>query len=312
VKVRKFDDRNFRIDHENFGEVNEVVYEKCEVKAFGMEKTDPLTLDDTMKVKLGGHSYDKVPIFYHCKESYYIKDTGKLNPATQSLKYGALAFGPDLDVKVMMKANVPKFVIGHADNTPRRCLNYVKMVVRTYSFDPNVFSTAPGVEFVLHLRFVEQDVVCGKNVPCHDQAGKDLNCTKKATLICGHSEYKFGTIVFYQGDWLIELGPVMLIFMVESIGMPGPATRSLDIMAAPYDKDLKDRTIQAGKQKEEMIKNSQSSGGLWNPIPAQTYYPEFYRQTQISDALWDIFGAWSQDPPRWIYSEFFAQDWKEK
>jgi hypothetical protein len=311
VKVRKFADRNFRIDHENFGEVNEVVYEKCKIKGFGLEKTDPLTLDDTMKVDWGGQLYDKVPIFYHCKESYYIKDSGVLNPVNESLKYGALAFGQDMDVKVMVKANVPKFVIGHGDSIPRRCLNYVKMVVRTYSFNPSIFSTQPGAESTLYWRFVEQDVVCGRNVPCHDPAGKDLNCTKKALVLCGHRELQFGTIVYYIGDWLIDLGPVMLIFMVYAVGMPGPATMQMYVCAAPYDKDLRERTIAFGKEKEAQIAATTGSGLFaWSPIPQETFYPGFYQQTKIQKALWDLFGGYSPEPPRWIYTEIYAQDWK--
>jgi hypothetical protein len=296
---RKLSDQNYRKDHEHFGEVQEITYQKGEIVEFGVKETDPFTLDDTAKVKLSsGGETGFLPIFYHCEEGFYTEGCAELSD-NESLKHGALAFGPDMEAMVMFKGMNPVAIIGHTDH-PRRCLDILKFDLYGYV---GVFTTEKSSVMRYHFRVSDQSLLCDMNENCVDSAGKDYGCTKKATHICGLREVQFGTVVYYMGDWLIELGPIFYIFQTYAIGMPGPMTGQIWMSAAPASSELRDKTIAAGKDKELIIPTR-----LFSPIPPMEFYPEFTIQTKFSKVLFDKWGGYVANTPRWIYSELYAQE----
>ena len=303
METKRLSERNYRKNHKNFGEVQRTTFTKGKILDFGVEKENPIILADTAKVELeGGGATNYVPIFYHCKEDFYIQECAELNADNGSLKCGAMAFEPDMEVKVMMHEASPVAIIGHADQTPRRCLDVIKFDLYGYA---GVFTTQRGPKMTYHFRNSDQSLMCGMNQECLDPDGKDLNCTKKAIRLCGSREIQFGTVVYYMGDWLIELGPIFYLFMVYALGMPAPYTGQLWMSAAPASKELKDKTIEAGKVKETRLPDR-----LFSPMPPQEMYPEFVVQTQFTNSLSEFFLGWKPNSPRWVHSELYAQEWK--
>jgi len=307
MENRRLSPKNYRKDHEDFGEVQSISYKMGRITEFGVEKLDPITLDDTAKVEFeGGGASNFIPIFYHCKEDFYTKEgCAELNEARGSLNHAARAFELDMEVKVMFKDAVPFAIIGHADNTPRYCVDIIRFDLHSYSnacaFGPQ--NAGPLQRY--HFRASDQTLMCDKNLPCFDVKGHDLRCTKKGQMLCGSHEVQFATVVFYLGDWLIELGPLFFIFMVYAVGLPGPMVGQVYMCAAPASKELKERTIAQGLKKEASIPDR-----ILHPPPPAEFYPEFTIQSKFTQLLYNRWAGWTLDPPRWIFSEFYTQEHK--
>jgi hypothetical protein len=293
VETRSLYEGSYRKDHTNFGEVYETTYEVGKVTAFGQEKTDPLTLDETMTVEIGEAEHSGIPIFYHCKKGWYSEDSGALLE-NGALRHGSLAFTNDKQVKVMFQRAAPVAVIGYADNKPRHCLNIIKMQITDYG----------GNKHTYHYRVTDQSLYAGRNVAALDQNGEEIQCSRKGMIVAGQREIQFGTVIYYLGDHLVVLGPFMWMIQIYAIGLPLPLTGQLWVSMAPYSKDLYDSTIALGAEKE-----SQFPSAIFMPLPTQRYYPGFTVQTAFSKVLTGLFGQYLAPQPRWIYTKLWAQDW---
>jgi hypothetical protein len=130
-------------------------------------------------------------------------------------------------------------------------------------------------------------------------------CNLESTLLFGKREIQLGTIIVYFGDWLIKLGPLMFIFRVASIGMPGPMTSWTKWYGGVWTEERERQALEVGAEKEDKLPTSILSP--FTPMDFEIPYPGTYYQTQFSNA-WNIQFMGSPPPqPRWIYTKFYAE-----
>ena len=300
IKPKRKDDRLYLVDHDTFGDVYRCTYKEGTITDFGVEKTDPFTLNDTCTVELqGGGIARNVPIFYHCRKGYYDDQVATLR-LSGALRGGARAFRTGQKVQVMMydDANA-QFVMGHNEGTrPKACQDIFKM--RFYGWE--------GRWHEIHYCVSQQKEYGGLDQAMAEPDGRPLKLTKKQRRLFGFREVQGGTVVQYYGDWLIVVGPLMLIFRVASVGMPGPNTGWVKIYAGIWTKEREEEAIAIGKEKEAKLPT-----GIWgymNPMDFEIDYPGTYLQTPFTNVLNARFKGYTLPQPRWIYTEFYTQDWE--
>jgi hypothetical protein len=294
VEARRFADKNYRQDHENFGEVYAVTYKTGEILRTHASQKNPLTPSDTFDLKVDEGEAANVPVFYHCKEGYYSDNSGELLP-NGALRHGSLAFDPEEhEVKVMFKDNKPKYVIGHKDGKPRHCLNLFKFQIQDWAWQQSQYS----------YLCTEQELYTDLGEPIRDKKGKEIKFEKEAIKLAGSSELRLFTSMYYMGDWLIHVGPMLFIWSVYAIGLPLPMTGDIFIQAAPFSKELKEQAIAEGKVKDASYSNLVT---FLNPINRN--YTGFTLQTKFTNLIRKQFQGWKNPQPRWIFAKFFSQTW---
>lgn len=293
IKVQQKSDRNYRLDHECLGDLYRTTYQEGTIKDFGVEQTDPFTLDDTCTVegKAG------VPILYHCKKDHY-DSTVATKRGNNALKGAARAFRVNQKVAVLLEAGTPKFVARHQEGKrPKKCLDIFKMRIREYS----------GLWHEIHYLVSDPKEYGPMDAACKEPDGQDLKLNEKQTRLFGFRECQRGTIVQFYGDWLIKVGPLMVIFRVSSLGLPGPMTGWIKILAGIWTKEREQQTIAIGKQKEGMLPKGPFS--QFDPMSIEIPYPGTYNQTALGKVFNDRFKGYTYPQPRWIYSEFYSHNW---
>ena len=371
-------ERNYRLDHPDFGDVYETTYGKGVILDFGLLKdapgggVDPILLDGTCTVATEKGTFSDVPIFYHCRGkipkgappppktewddilNYLMNLLGGLSTEPKddgantlesngSLRRGAWAFLKGQEVKVLLQKGKPKYVVGHipyipaptprsteespwfekisaakkalgvvtAKAIPRKCHNVFAIRCNPWFF--------PAVKqgFIYSLMSLYGGMSFAANPPLKDQYMRnlDLNLTEKAYRLFGYREFQRGLMMLFCGDWLIKLGPVMFIFMVESIGLPGPMTTKVTILAALYDKALEKATIAQGKIKETLIPGVFHHGGWFGDLPT-IKYAGFVKQTAFTEFMSAAYGVSTGKVPttfsagivpRWVTTEIFTE-----
>ncbi len=337
LTAKEKSERNYRLDHPDFQDVHETTFAKGVIKDFGLAKENPIILDETCTVEVGGSEFEDVPFFYHCRQGApetapapepielppgweWIND---LIPSEESqeqenddgannledngaLKRGARGFWKGQEVKVLLQEGQPKYVVGHMDH-PHRCHNIFQVRTRDW------FGNNSIQGFMCSLRRTYGNF---NESQLKDQYNKDLNLklTNKAYRLFGYREFQRGTVILFYGDWLIKMGPVMFILQVVSVGWPGPTTRDVVMLAALYDKDLEQQTIATGKKKETMyppvIGGGYGTGQGPHPFES-VKYKDFVKQTDFSKYMLGYYqgvtGAFGGDTPRWVYTEIYTE-----
>lgn len=299
MEVKSPRDREQRLNYENFREVCRTHFITGKITNLPLESQDPITLTDTCDVKGESRGFSEVPIFYHCGQNSTIKGTGELVDE-RVLRGGGMAFRPGVEVKVLLLEDEPVGVIGHADNIPRRCQDLIKL---------NLIQALNSVAYTKYLQTSSQAeykaYVEGKSYPLG----------KKAIRLMGSKEFWYTTLMMlpflknYWGDWLIELGPLLYIFQVRGYaGFPAGIynTHHIQMLAAPYSEDLKQRTIELGKEYEKDYIVDQIME-FAKEFPSDPY-PEFVKQTTFSQSLKTMFGGTKSPQPRWLYTEIFTEE----
>lgn len=296
MEPRRFSPKNYRLDHEDFGEVHKVTYKTGELLGSNHSSLDPFTPSDTFDVKVDEGEFKDVPVFYHCKEGYYSDKSGEILP-NGALRHGSLAFDPEKHkVKIMFKDSQPEYIIGHEDGKPRHCLNLFKFQIQDWAQQQSQYS----------YLCTDQELYSDLGKPILDKKGKQIEFGEEAIMLAGHAEIKLFTSTYYMGDWLIILGPMMFIWSVYAVCMPLPFTGDILVQAAPYSKELKEQTIAEGANKEKNYSNLPS---FVNPTGWNRIYPGFTMQTKFTNLLRNQFQGWKNPQPRWIFCKFFAQTW---
>ncbi|MFZ5452433.1 MAG: hypothetical protein ACOZF2_11285 [Thermodesulfobacteriota bacterium] len=295
MQARRFSPKNYRQDHEDFGEVYKVTYKTGELLRAGASQLDPLTPSDAYDVKVKSGEFANVPVFYHCKEGYYNNRSGDLL-ANGALRHGSLAFDPEKhEAKIMFREANPEFIIGHEDGKPRHCLNIFRFQIQDW------YRTKSQYSYLC----TEQELYSDLGEPILDKKGKEIEFdTQEAIMLAGHAEIKFASVNYYLGDWLIHLGPMLFIWSVHAICLPLPFTGDIFMQAAPYSKELKEQAIAEGKEKESKFPTA-----IFSPVPMPREYKGFTRQTKFTNLLRSQFQGWKRPQPRWIFCKFFAQTW---
>jgi len=300
IKAKRKDDRLYLVDHDTFGDVYHCTYKEGTITDFGVEKTDPFTLADTCTVEIqGGGTAHDVPIFYHCRKGYYDEQVATLR-TNEALRGGARAFRVGQKVQVMMYDDATaRYVMGHNEGKrPKACQDIFKM--RFYGWE--------GRWHDIHYCVSQQKEYGGLDQAMAEPDGRPLKLTKQQRRLFGFREVQGGTIVQYYGDWLIVVGPLMVIFRVSSIGMPGPMTGWVKIYVGIWTKEREEAAIAIGKEKEAKLPTG--IFGYMNPMDFEVDYPGTYFQKTFSSVFDSRFKGYAIPQPRWIYTEFYAQDWE--
>jgi len=299
MEVKSLNDREQRLNYEDFGEVCRTKFVRGKITDFPLELPDPITLSGTCNLETDAGDLENVPIFYHCGQDSTLEGAGNL-VGERSLKGGVLAFRSGMEVKVLFDGDEPVGVIGHADNIPHRCQDCIQLslVKAPDNGAYKKYLTASSQEEY-------EDYIEGKSYPLE----------KKAIRLFGEQEFWYTTVMMlpflknYWGDWLIELGPLLYIFQVRGYaGFPGGIynTHHIQMLAAPYDEDLKQQTIELGKEYEKDYIVNQIME-FAKEFPSDPY-PEFVKQTKFSASLKALFGGTKSPQPRWLYTEIFTED----
>ncbi|MEW6385905.1 MAG: hypothetical protein AB1491_00090 [Thermodesulfobacteriota bacterium] len=306
IKVQQKGNRDYRLDHDELGDVYRTTYKEGTIKDFGYEKTDPFTLNDTCEVE-GEVSGKNIPILYHCKKDHY-DATVATKRGNNALKGAARAFRTGQKVKVLLESGTPKFVVGHQEGKrPKRCLDIFKMKVFQYATGA-MTSPTPGKPHEIHYLVSDPKEYGPMDAACKEPDGQDLKLNEKQRRLFGFREFQLGTIVNFYGDWLIKVGPLMVIFRVGSVGLPGPMTSWIKILAGIWTEEREAQAIAIGKQKEGFIPKTIFATG-YDPMNFEIDYPGTYYQTALSKVFNDRFKGWTYPQPRWIYTEFYSHNW---
>jgi|GEM_PF-6897924 len=286
MDVYEVEPHSYRRNHLNLGEVAQTSYEVAKIKDFGVKNNNPLKLDGTCTIELeGGGTVGGVDIFYHCKKGLYI-DQDPDQEDNGSLKHGAMAFKPDKEVKVLLVNNRPECVIAHADRKTRPCVNFFKIKFR-------------GWEGQWHEVIYDYENVAEVSSP-----SQDLKLTHKGERIMGSREIQFATTMYYNGDFMFHLGPLLFVLCVRSVGMPAPITIGTILYAAPYSKELEDSTRAIGKERDKKL----SALSLFSPVPTEIGYPGFTVQDNFTALFHKRYQGYRVPSPRWIFTEIYIQD----
>jgi len=274
-----------------------------------------------------------------------------------SLKRGAWAFRVGDIVKVMLQQKRPVYVMGHLGRPsigddlpqagampPQKCCNIFQ--IKTYDWSgfrfwgPSVKPQGKTQGFICSLRKTYGNF---DENPLKDQYNKDLklNFTEgdrgpdregvffpgRAYRLFGYREFQRGAMILFYGDWLIIVGPVMFIFQVKSIGMPGPTTANIDMLAAIYTPELEAAAKEMGRTKEALLNQLPVLGGgqpHFGPYFFENYKywnlsgprgSRFAKQRSFSNYLLGYYkrkgtgvqDAFGGDTPRWVYTEIFTE-----
>lgn len=301
IKAKKKSELNYLLDHDVFGDVYHTTYKEGTIKYFGVTETDPFTLDDTCTVELQKDiSVSGVPIFYHCRKDHYDSTVRTLR-ANNALTGAARAFRVGQKVRVMMRDDaIPMYVVAHNQGkSPKDCLDLFRIRFRGWNRQ----------WYEIHYCVSKQEEYCGLNQPCREPDGRELRLNKKQQRLFGFREVQGGTVIQYYGDWLIKVGPLMLIFQVGSLGLPGPMTGFVKILAGIWTPERENEAIAIGKEKEARL--PKGVFGYLNPMDLEIPYPGMFRQTHFTKTLENRFRGYKYPQPRWIYTEFYAQDWDD-
>lgn len=341
METRRLSPHNYRLDHENFGEVYDVTYEKAKITKFQAETMSPLTMAETASVepvsggsgKIAfefpdpfeppappedeGEEAPGIPIFYHCRPGCYSEDIPEEMP-NGALRGASKAFQPDDEVIVMQVNRQDKYIIGHADHKPRNCTDIIQIA---FPRNAKVKPFGYGITDVhqVHFRATDQVKYCEVDAQCLDPYGNDLKCTKEQKRLFGDMEYYWGDFLFgqpvYWGEWFIHLGPRAYLFMVAAKGFLMPlgawnfwVSAVCRVYAALYTKELEEQCIAYGQQKQA----AHTSYWIGQEIP-QDPYPGFEdAQPVFAQTMNGLFGTGKQYlQTRWLYAKFFAQEWPE-
>jgi hypothetical protein len=333
LSIPSKDDREHRQDHENFGDVYKVHYKEGVIKDFGVKNTALFALDDTCTVEIDGGTVAGVPIFYHCRKGYY-DDQVATKRENKALNHAAWAFRAGQKVKVMIYEDKPYAVIGHNEppvygadlKAPRKCLDLFRFQWhrsigsgRT-TYRPPTLPVTPG--WLNWFMFQEdwhsivyqcttQTEYAGKDDPPVEPNGDVAEFPHRAKHIFGMREQQFGTMVYYLGDWLINVGPVAYILGVYGIGMPAPITGSINIRAGVWTPEREEIWLENARQKEKAYGQG---GGSFTPINTEllTGYPyvNTYSQAKFTSLFMKRFaGIGGGESPKWILSQFWTYDW---
>lgn len=284
-----------KLDHPYFREVYETTYKEGEITDIQLGpdlNNSLLNLPNTCEIDSG----KIVPVFYHCKKGCYTDETGTVIN-DNALIDGVKAFEVGETVKVGYEKDEPAYVIGHASHEPRMCADIFKM--KTVGWNGITYYTyyigSTGKEY---CTMSESD-------GCADLHGTLLRdvCTEKGYVLFGQREFQAGTIMNYWGDFFIKVGPIMYIFRVTSIGLPGILTGRMTLFGAIWSEALEDECKMLGSAAEATI------GGAFDPVPTQPIYPsEVMEQAVFSETFNVRFKGWLIDyAPRWFYTEFWGQ-----
>lgn len=291
MEIISKNEKEHRLNHINFGSVYETTYKYGIIKNFGIQDELPI-LTDICKVEVSGLGTYDVPIFYHCKNHCYTENVRTLKD-NKALLGGAKAFQVGDEVKVLLKKNRPRYVIGHADHEPRMCLDIFKIRYNSWH-DPILHE--------IHYIGETQQEYCGIDQPCKDYYGNNIECNQKGYILFGKREFQVGTIMNYYGDHYVKVGPLFYIIRIKSIGLPAPFTGSIDVFAAVWTKELEEECIRLGQMAEETISNK---------LPTFPKYPsEVRRQPIFSRTFVNRFSGFSQPQPRWLLTEWYGQSWE--
>ena len=329
-ELRSLNPYNHRFDHLNLGEVHEVHYAQGVIRNFGVSNQNPLTLDDTCTVEVEGGEYAGVPIVYHCRKDFFDAQVGTLQ-GNKSLNHAAWGFRAGHKVKVMFHKNQPVAVLGHNEapvhypgdpKAPWPCLDVFRLQWhRTIGTERTQFRGGKGTTdawqnwFGFDAAWYSQHYRASTQEPwkgfCEAPVAPDgtlLDLPHRARHIFGMSELRWGTIVWYAGDWLIVVGPVAFIFMVFSLGMPAPMTGQILVQAAVWTPEREQEWLAVGKRKEE---EAGAGGGIWPHLYTEIPYPHMVDQSKFSSLFMNRFSGpqEGQYKPKWIVSEFWTYDW---
>lgn len=326
---RSYDASNHRIDHDQFEDVALVNYKEGTIKDFALSSTNPITPAGTVSVEVeggGGGQIDGLPIFYHCRKGWFDSKVGNLK-ANKSLEFAPWGFRVGDKVVCMFRENQPVAVLGHSETpvyfedeekAPWTCNDIIRLqwhrTIGTsgQTTDPKIptqdwwknWFRYQGTWHCLHFRASTQELWKDFDVaPTHE--GKGITLPHRARHIFGMKELRWGTIIWYSGDWLIVCGPIAYIFQVFSLGMPAPITGQMQVMAAVWTPEREEEWIAVGAAKEKEIG---TGGGMWPHLYTEIPYPYMVTQAKFTDLLMKKLAGVTAYTPKWIVSEFWAFD----
>lgn len=284
----------YKLDHPCFREVYETTYIEDVITDIHLGEgcdNSLLNLPNTCEVEDSG----VLPVFYNCKKGCYADQTGL--PIGDALVDGVKAFEVGESVKVLCEQEEPKYIIGHARHEPRMCADIFKM--KTVGWNGKTYYT-------YYIGSTAQEYcVMSESDSCVDLYGTQLSevCTEKGYVLFGQREFQSGTIMNYWGDFFIKVGPIMYIFRLTSIGLPGIFTGQMFLYGAIWTEELEAECKRLGAIAEESI------GGAFDPMPTFPVYPDSVKlQRTFTKTFVDRFyGVLKDYAPRWVYTEFWGQ-----
>ena len=319
------DSLNHRIDHDTFEDVAKEHFKEGTIKDFGVKGTNPIELDGTCTVEVEGGNLTGVPIFYHCRKGWFDEKVGLLQ-GNHSLGHAAWGFRAGQKVVVAMRENQAVAVLGHNESpvyyqddpkAPWPCLDIFRLQWhRTIGGSKPGGGTASGWDawfgflsdwYTIHYRASTQEEWKPFCEPPVGPDGSLVQLPHRARHIYGMKEIRWGTIVWYTGDWLIVVGPVAYIFQVYSVGMPAPMTGAIKVLAAIWTPEREAQWLEVGARKE----GEAGGPGIWPHLMTDFPYPEMVEQSKFTKVIGDRFmgaveGQWK---PSWVVSEFWTYDW---
>lgn len=327
VKVRQIGDRQYRHDFEDWGDVYKAPWREGTIVGFGLSSQNPLTFDDTVDVEVGGLKYYGLPLFYHCRPGFYGPEVSTLNPDGKSLNHAAWAFRVGHKVKVIYRESDPVAVLGHNDGKPpRKCLDIFRLQWHRHFGD--VGETKPPIIpaedwwlrwfkysadwWYLHYRASTQEEYGTFNMLPEEPDGNPMILNCRQIHLFGKKEVRWGTVVYYAGDWLVTVGPASYIIQVQASGMPGPLTGQIVVQAAVWTPGLEEAAIENGLKKEHDYGSPGTFGMIWPKLLVDYPYPGFSVQTKFTRTFHDRFTGTHDDPrwrPKWITAQYWAYDW---
>lgn len=326
---RSYSSVNHRIDHDQFEDVALVNYKEGVIKDFALSSTNPITPSGLVDVEIdeggGGGLIEGLPIFYHCRKGYFDDKVGNLK-ANKSLEFAPWGFRVGDKVSCMFRENQPVAVLGHTETpvyytgeakAPWPCHDIIRLQWHRTIGTVGSPSGAEGTQdwwknwfryqatwHCLHFRASTQELWKDFDIaPSVNGEGVDL--PHRARHIFGMKELRWGTIIWYSGDWLIVVGPIAYIFMVMSLGMPAPITGAMLVQAAVWTPEREEEWIAVGAQKE---KEAGTGGGLWPHLYTEIPYPYMVSQSKLTDAITKKLVGVTAYTPKWIVSEFWVYD----
>jgi len=341
ILQRQLNPKEHRLDHEKFNDVYMAHFAEGEIVDFGLSNENPLTFDDTCKVRLTrGGLLEDVPIFYHCRDGYYDDDVSRARG--KAINHAAWGFRVGQKVKVMLEGAKPLCILGHNEapvyypsdgdpRAPRPCLDIFRLqwhktigtegdlrepILPTEDWWLNWFRYS-STWYSAHYQATTQLQVTAVDEPYVEPNGMLIELPHRMRHIMGMVEKQIGTVVYYIGDWLIVIGPAAYIFQVYAIGMPGPLTGTVRVTGCVWTPEREEVWLAEAAAKEVAY---QGTGSPFEPMPIDLL-PQMWTYSYVKDqriftkTFHDRFVLTHDEPewrPKWIVSEFWGYDWERE